>query len=92
MAAPDSLSPCTPNTQLFDNDSPPQTPSSEFPEYSEDWRFKQTGVLCEWVEDYRHGGFHPVNLRDTFNDGKYEVIRKLGDGAFSTVWLALHLG
>ncbi|KAL9128243.1 MAG: hypothetical protein Q9175_007563 [Cornicularia normoerica] len=37
---------------------------------------------------YRPGGFHPVCLGDTFQDGRYEIHHKLGWGGFSTVWLA----
>ncbi|CAI2348411.1 unnamed protein product [Caenorhabditis sp. 36 PRJEB53466] len=37
--------------------------------------------------DYKRGGYHPVNIGDVFN-GRYHVIRKLGWGHFSTVWLA----
>ncbi|KAE8555628.1 hypothetical protein EYB25_000326 [Talaromyces marneffei] len=37
---------------------------------------------------YRPGGYHPVNLGDTFKDNRYEVHHKLGWGEFSTVWLA----
>ncbi|KAK5964145.1 Serine/threonine-protein kinase spk-1 [Trichostrongylus colubriformis] len=36
--------------------------------------------------DYRRGGYHPVNIGDVFNS-RYHVIRKLGWGHFSTVWL-----
>uniref|UniRef100_A0A0K0CWI8 non-specific serine/threonine protein kinase n=1 Tax=Angiostrongylus cantonensis TaxID=6313 RepID=A0A0K0CWI8_ANGCA len=36
--------------------------------------------------DYRRGGYHPVNIGDVFNR-RYHVIRKLGWGHFSTVWL-----
>ena len=36
---------------------------------------------------YRPGGYHPVHLGDTFKDGTYEVVHKLGYGSFSTVWL-----
>lgn len=32
------------------------------------------------------GGYHPVKIGDLFNN-KYHVIRKLGWGHFSTVWL-----
>uniref|UniRef100_A0A4W3JJ80 non-specific serine/threonine protein kinase n=1 Tax=Callorhinchus milii TaxID=7868 RepID=A0A4W3JJ80_CALMI len=32
------------------------------------------------------GGYHPVKIGDLFN-GRYHVIRKLGWGHFSTVWL-----
>ncbi|KAF9885810.1 hypothetical protein FE257_012392, partial [Aspergillus nanangensis] len=34
---------------------------------------------------------HPVVLGDVFNDGQYKVIRKLGEGSYSTVWLACDL-
>lgn len=33
------------------------------------------------------GGYHHVKVGDLYN-GKYHVIRKLGWGHFSTVWLA----
>jgi len=42
----------------------------------------------EDLEDYRPGGYHPVNIGDEFNRGRYMVVRKLGWGHFSTVWLA----
>jgi hypothetical protein len=44
----------------------------------------------EWVENinfYRVGGYHPVHLHDSLNDGQYRVIDKLGYGGYSTVWL-----
>ncbi|KAG6808821.1 hypothetical protein H0H92_002768, partial [Tricholoma furcatifolium] len=41
----------------------------------------------DW-EDYVKGGYHPVTLGDAFSDGRYIVVRKLGWGHFSTVWLA----
>eukprot|EP01025_Chloroclados_australasicus_P005297 TRINITY_DN11539_c1_g1_i1.p1 TRINITY_DN11539_c1_g1~~TRINITY_DN11539_c1_g1_i1.p1 ORF type:complete len:781 (-),score=104.12 TRINITY_DN11539_c1_g1_i1:169-2511(-) len=36
---------------------------------------------------YRKGGYHPVQVGDKFKDGRYIVLRKLGWGHFSTVWL-----
>ena len=39
-------------------------------------------------EDYCKGGYHPVTVGETFKDGKYTVVRKLGWGHFSTVWLS----
>ena len=41
----------------------------------------------DW-EDYVKGGYHPVKLGDSFSDNRYIVVRKLGWGHFSTVWLA----
>ncbi|KAG2177981.1 hypothetical protein INT43_003234, partial [Umbelopsis isabellina] len=45
----------------------------------------------EDLEDYRKGGYHPVAIGDKFSNGRYVVIRKLGWGHFSTVWLARDL-
>lgn len=39
-------------------------------------------------EDYCKGGYHPVHVGETFKDGRYIVVRKLGWGHFSTVWLS----
>lgn len=39
-------------------------------------------------EDYVKGGYHPVHVGDVFSDGRYHIVRKLGWGHFSTVWLA----
>lgn len=44
---------------------------------------------CEWVEKYRPGGYHPTHFDDEFNHGQYRVIRKLGVGSYSTVWLVV---
>ncbi|KAF7967159.1 hypothetical protein HWV62_35670 [Athelia sp. TMB] len=41
----------------------------------------------DW-EDYVPGGYHPVHIADAFAGGRYVVVRKLGWGHFSTVWLA----
>ena len=38
--------------------------------------------------DYCRGGYHVVNINDVYH-GRYHVIRKLGWGHFSTVWLCL---
>lgn len=39
-------------------------------------------------EDYCKGGYHPVTVGESYNNGKYIVVRKLGWGHFSTVWLS----
>ena len=49
-------------------------------------------------KDYKKGGYHPVSIGDVFNNKywflssylylcRYHVLRKLGWGHFSTVWL-----
>ncbi|CAG8225222.1 unnamed protein product [Penicillium salamii] len=68
------------------NTSPPSTSSSRPPENGE-FRFRSITLPCEWVENYHPGGYHPVILGDVLNL-RYKVIRKLGEGCFSTVWLA----
>ncbi|KIO29413.1 hypothetical protein M407DRAFT_242634 [Tulasnella calospora MUT 4182] len=40
----------------------------------------------EDASDYRPGGYHPVHIMDTI--GRYLILRKMGWGHFSTVWLA----
>ena len=52
------------------------------------------GDLVEDMRSYKPGGFHPVHLGDTFSlcpgsdRPRYRILQKLGQGAFSTVWLA----
>ncbi|KAM4879996.1 LOW QUALITY PROTEIN: SRSF protein kinase 3 [Sylvia borin] len=41
--------------------------------------------------DYCKGGYYPVRIGDLFH-GRYHVVRKLGWGHFSTVWLCWDLG
>uniref|UniRef100_A0A8C3BLN3 non-specific serine/threonine protein kinase n=1 Tax=Cairina moschata TaxID=8855 RepID=A0A8C3BLN3_CAIMO len=40
--------------------------------------------------DYCQGGYYPVRIGDLFH-GRYHVVRKLGWGHFSTVWLSWDL-
>lgn len=42
----------------------------------------------EKLSRYQPGGYQPVHLGDTFHEGRYKVVHKLGWGGFSTVWLA----
>lgn len=53
-------------------------------------QFCQNNLLYtqESLSRYCSGGYHPVNLGDSFKDGRYSVHHKLGWGGFSTVWLA----
>ncbi|KAJ7803789.1 kinase-like domain-containing protein [Mycena olivaceomarginata] len=37
--------------------------------------------------NYRPQGLHPVHLGDSFADGRYTVVHKLGHGMSSTIWL-----
>ncbi|KAG6018241.1 hypothetical protein E4U40_000510, partial [Claviceps sp. LM458 group G5] len=39
-------------------------------------------------EIYENEDYHPVSLGDTFDSGRYSILRKLGYGRYSTVWLA----
>ena len=66
----------------------PPEPCRELPRRAQDFRFKDITLPTEWIESYRPGGFHPLDLGDTFKDGQYEMLRKLGYGSYSTVWLA----
>ena len=42
----------------------------------------------ESLKDYKPGGYHPVYVGELYKDGCYQIVRKLGWGHFSTVWLA----
>lgn len=48
----------------------------------------ETAADEEDSEDYGKGGYHPVHVGETYNNGRYVVVRKLGWGHFSTVWLS----
>ncbi|KKK26969.1 serine protein [Aspergillus rambellii] len=48
----------------------------------------ETTAEEEDSEDYCKGGYHPVTIGETYNNGRYVVVRKLGWGHFSTVWLS----
>ncbi|EPE04056.1 serine protein kinase sky1 [Ophiostoma piceae UAMH 11346] len=37
---------------------------------------------------YVPGAYHPLRIGDIFGNGPYRVLRKLGYGVYSTVWLA----
>lgn len=51
-------------------------------------------IMASKVEEnparYCSGGYHPVVIGDVYM-GRYQVIRKLGFGQYSTVWLTRDL-
>lgn len=50
-------------------------------------KFEITSWDAESAEFYRPGGFHPTYLGDVLKQ-RYKIIRKIGFGQYSTVWLA----
>lgn len=62
------------STSSYDSD---RTPSS----------LSGSGSEQEDAKDYRKGGYHPLKAND-FLKNRYLIIRKLGWGHFSTVWMA----
>ncbi|KAJ3960761.1 hypothetical protein N0V92_002602 [Colletotrichum tropicale] len=42
----------------------------------------------ERPQHYFPGSYHPVKIGDTFSNGRYTIVHKLGHGGYSTVWLA----
>jgi len=56
--------------------------------------FFYDGTYVENLRSYKPGGLHPVLLGDTFSTcpgsdrPRYRILQKLGQGAFSTIWLA----
>ena len=64
------------------------SPNNRTPSNSSREETAQTTADEEDSEDYCKGGYHPVTIGEQFKDGKYTVVRKLGWGHFSTVWLS----
>jgi serine/threonine-protein kinase SRPK3 len=52
------------------------------------WRYVPGPDECENLEGYCVGGYHPVEIGDTFCEMKYTIVHKLGAGNAATVWLA----
>ncbi|XP_013979965.1 SRSF protein kinase 2 isoform X2 [Salmo salar] len=65
---------------------PPPPPEPAVPPEPEEEILGSDDEEQEDPADYCKGGYHPVKIGDLFN-GRYHVIRKLGWGHFSTVWL-----
>ncbi|KAH8196142.1 hypothetical protein TruAng_009677 [Truncatella angustata] len=57
---------------------------SRMQEYPYDPTFAEYGT--EDPSKYNKGGFHPVHLGDIL-DGRFEVVHKLGNGGYGSVWL-----
>ncbi|XP_069839240.1 SRSF protein kinase 1-like [Dendropsophus ebraccatus] len=66
--------------------SAPDPPAEEPPEEEEEEILGSDDEEQEDPYDYCKGGYHRVQIGDLFNN-RYHVIRKLGWGHFSTVWL-----
>ncbi|KAM3916251.1 SRSF protein kinase 1-like [Leptodactylus fuscus] len=66
--------------------SAPDPPADDPPEEEEEEILGSDDEEQEDPYDYCKGGYHRVNIGDLFNN-RYHVIRKLGWGHFSTVWL-----
>ncbi|XP_053562784.1 SRSF protein kinase 1 isoform X2 [Bombina bombina] len=65
-------------------------PECDVPEEEEEEILGSDDDEQEDPNDYCKGGYHHVKIGDLFN-GRYHVIRKLGWGHFSTVWLSWDL-
>uniref|UniRef100_A0A1I8HD88 non-specific serine/threonine protein kinase n=1 Tax=Macrostomum lignano TaxID=282301 RepID=A0A1I8HD88_9PLAT len=78
-AAPGALDPALAAGELADDEPPDdEGDGDEGPPGSEDEQ--------EDSKDYCKGGYHPVKIGQVYNQ-RYQVVRKLGWGHFSTVWL-----
>ena len=48
-----------------------------------------SSTTSQGSEGYRKGGYHPVYIGEKYHAGRYTVLKKLGWGHFSTVWLVM---
>jgi serine/threonine-protein kinase SRPK3 len=85
----------TPTDPATDKDANGPSESAEKPENdgdesenSEDDEEPINPADEEDVKDYVPGGYHPCHIGETYKNEKYTLVRKLGWGHFSTVWLA----
>lgn len=63
----------------------PLPQQQQLPINSNDGRYKR---YTETQADYKPGGYARIKEGDRLNRGRYEVVKKLGVGHFSVVWLA----
>lgn len=64
------------NNDICEEDEDDEALNPVFPENEED------------LKDYVPGGYHPCYIGENYKNNKYTLVRKLGWGHFSTVWLA----
>ncbi|KAG8450984.1 hypothetical protein GDO86_003313 [Hymenochirus boettgeri] len=76
-----------PNRQEPTHRSAVREPEGELPDEDEEEILGSDDDEQEDPNDYCKGGYHHVKIGDLFC-GRYHVIRKLGWGHFSTVWLS----
>ncbi|OJZ81888.1 hypothetical protein ASPFODRAFT_222407 [Aspergillus luchuensis CBS 106.47] len=96
-----SNQPCVRKTSLTPTFTPPKsdktnrdTDASNASRTSTAKPSKPQYRLVEDVEDlhrYCPGGYHPLELGDDLNKGRYRLVDKLGYGGYSTIWLARDL-
>jgi serine/threonine protein kinase len=46
------------------------------------------GMFEDPIEAYGDGGLYPIHVNDLLQDKRYQILRKLGFGSYSTVWAA----
>ncbi|KAF8308748.1 kinase-like protein [Clavulina sp. PMI_390] len=82
-----SPSPST-STSPYSSASTSSLPPQAYPPPVPTTRLSRDAALKEEQSDeYDHGGYRQILVGDTLNKGRYRVVRKLGFGHFSTVWL-----
>jgi len=72
-------------TSEFNPPSPVSLPNE--PPFPEDEN--HLVLRTEFMENYGPGLLCPVHLGDLFKGARYQILRKLGYGVYSTVWLAI---
>ncbi|CAI5796020.1 kinase 3 isoform X1 [Podarcis lilfordi] len=84
----ESETPAGPLSPSCSDDAPstPPVPPLPFPAVIGGGQLGSDDEEQEDPRDYCRGGYYPVKIGDLFN-GRYHVVRKLGWGHFSTVWL-----